>query len=463
MPVLAKLFQHPVVAILLGAWLFGIPAVLNGFPFIFPDSGDYLVLHPLLYRSPYYGLLITFFHWNRFIWLPIVMQCVVVSHLLWLLTRLVMGHPSPKSFLLLAGLLTAFSSLPFFTGFIMADIFTPVMFLIMYIIGFHYRSLPRQLLVYLFVLNCIATAAHISNLTLGIFLLVLFAFIVLITSKHSREHFKPLAVLTAPIAATAGAILLFNVVIFNSWSLSPAGQSFILANMIQYGPARHYLTDSCPGAGYRICTYLNQLPETANELLWSSGMYEKLGGFAGMQHEAKEIVTRTIQTRPLEVFELVLRNFATGLATHEPAAEFRPDYQVPAFPNLIDLKFGNRAAAAYKASAEMRDAIPHRLIKAIDDVTFPAAGFVVIAFTFAGRKRLAPETIALSIAVVGFVLADTLLCTAVSGVFDRYQARVTWLVVCVALLLLLVQFSPERASRGTQSSGDLKPKPRRDA
>jgi len=140
---------------------------------------------------------------------------------------------------------------------------------------------------------------------------------------------------------------------------------------------------------------------------------------------------------------MVLRNFAAGLATHEPAAELRPDVQVPYFPNLIDLKFGNRAAAAYKASAEMRDAVPHRLIKAIDDVTFPAAGFVVIAFTFAGRKRLAPETIALSIAVVGFVLADTLLCTAVSGVFDRYQARVTWLVVCVALLLLLSQFSPK--------------------
>ena len=180
------------------------PALLNGFPFIFPDSGDYLCFHPLLHRSPYYALFIFFFHLNRFIWAPVVVQSLIVSHLLWLLTLLIGGaaHAAAR-FLLLVILLAVFSSLPFFTGFIMADIFTPIMFLTMYIIVFHYKSLSRPLLVYLLMLDCVATAAHVTNLPLAIGTVALFA--VLALSFRQRQHLRPLALLAPPIILTVAA------------------------------------------------------------------------------------------------------------------------------------------------------------------------------------------------------------------------------------------------------------------
>jgi hypothetical protein len=67
--------------ILTGAAIMILPVLCNGFSFVFPDSGDYLVFHPLLHRSPYYGLFIFFFHLNRFIWGPIIAQALIVSHL----------------------------------------------------------------------------------------------------------------------------------------------------------------------------------------------------------------------------------------------------------------------------------------------------------------------------------------------------------------------------------------------
>jgi hypothetical protein len=56
-----------------------------------------------------------------------------------------------------------------------------------------------------------------------------------------------------PIGLTVAAVILFNGLIFCTWPLTPASQSFFTANLIAYGPGRAYLTEVCPKAGYKIC------------------------------------------------------------------------------------------------------------------------------------------------------------------------------------------------------------------
>lgn len=431
----SKDVSRAILPVSLGAMLFIIPTILNGFPFIFPDSGDYLVLRPLLHRSPYYGLFITFFHLNHFIWLPIVMQCLVVSHLLWLMLQRVSGAASTGRFLVLALILTLATTLPFFTGFIMADIFTSILFLTMYLLAFHLPSLSRPLVIYLLLLDCVATSAHISHLTLGVSILILFSLLILISGERIVQRFKAIALLVVPIGAAGAAILLFNVVIFGAWSLSPAGQSFFMANLIQYGPARHYLQTACPAAGYKICAYVDILPETADDFLWSSGLFQKLGSFPGMQSEAAEIVRKTVETRPAEVVAMVGRNFSAGLLKHEPAAEFYSSFQVPSFAELMSVKFGPATRAAYENSAEMRDAIPHDLIRTIDQLATPLAFLALCAVALSAIGRRSSDTFMLATAVIFFILGNTLLCTTLSGVHDRYQARVTWLAMMALIML----------------------------
>ncbi len=425
----------PVALILFGGFALASPAIMNGFPFIFPDSGDYLVFTPHLYRSPYYGLFIFFFHWNRFIWAPVFMQALVVSHLLWIMVGLHRSSQKGTYFVLLI-LLLSVSSLPFFVGFIMPDIFTSVMFVVMYIIGFHRDKLTRALLIYLVALDCVATAAHISNLTLGSGLFGLFVLLWMLETLSKREVVTRIALVVLPIGLSAAAVLLYNVVIFGSWSLSSGGQSFFMAHMIEYGPARSYLEDACPREGYKICAYLHQLPETADELLWESGLFNKLGGFTGMAAESRAIVSRTIAERPADVARMVRKNFVAGLFTHEPAAEFRAVYQVPSFTGLITGKFGQQAAGAYLDSAEMRDTIPHGLIRAVDDVEVPALFCTLALLGAVARRRGDREAYVLAVIMICGVLWDTLLCTAISNVHDRYQARVTWLIPMAVFLLV---------------------------
>jgi hypothetical protein len=440
-----------VFAILTGAAVLTLPAWFNGFPFVFPDSGDYLVFHPLLHRSPYYGLFIFFFHLNRFIWGPIITQAIIVAHLLWMLTRLTGGAERAESrFLLLAVLLTLLSSLPFFVGFIMADICTPIMFLAMYMIAFHYEALSRPMLAYLLLLDCVATSGHITNLPLAVGLLALFIILVAVQSRRGmRLHALPLKLLAAPIALTVAAVLLFNGLIFGTWSLSPASQSFSLANLIAYGPGRHYLHDVCPRARYKICAYTDNLPASADALLWSSGIFERLGGFPGMQDEARQIVRGTLETYPAEVATMIVHNFAAGLVTHAPAAEFRAANLagVPSFPQLIERKFGPAALHAFENSAQMHDALPYALLNHIDRLVFPLSSLGLAFVAATAYRRRDAATLALALATAGFVLGDMLLCTALSGVHDRYQARVTWLVPLTVLLYVLSARHKIAASR----------------
>lgn len=435
----------PLFLILAAAMLFSIPALLNGFPFIFPDSSDYLIFTPRLYRSPFYGLFIFFFHMNRFIWPPVFAQALIVSGLLWLMVDLHAQRNKTLIFSLLALALGLASSLPFFTGFIMADIFTPVMFILMYIIGFHYGKLPRPLLILLLLLDCVATAAHISNLTMGALILPLFLILFAWQGSPGREIIKRGGLLAGPVALTAIAILLFNGLIFGSWSLSPAAPSFLMANLIESGPARTYLKGACPQAGYKICPYVDRLPTKADYLLWwGSGIYDELGGFQGMQKEAAEITAATIQRYPMQVARIMAGNFFAALNAHEPARELTPSADVPPARKLLALKFGPQAESAYLQSAEMRDTIPHSLIRGVDAMVAPGAFFTLFAAgvmaALRGRKQIA----ALAAVAVCAYLGNALLCAAISGVHDRYQARVTWLLPMAAFFAIYALLETRR-------------------
>lgn len=423
------------LVVMAGALVLMLPALANGFPFMFPDSGDYLVFTPQLHRSPYYGLFIAFFHVNHFIWGPVVAQCLIVSHLLWLALQTFGSGRLIRDFAVCVAALTAFSSLPFFTGFIMADIFTALMFLLLYLIAFHIETYTRPLQAYLLLLTCVSMAAHISNLTMAVALLPLLLGLLLWSGRSPAAAARRVALLLVPIALTAAATLLNNVVIHRSVSLSPAGQSFLMANLIHYGPARSHIREACPEAGYKICAYADRLPETANDLLWNTGIYAELGNFKGMEEEARAIVRATLAERPREVAGMVASNLLAALATREPGREFRPEEHIPEVSDLLLKKFGPDANAAYLASLQMRGELPHGLLRAIDAVAVPAALVALILLAVAAARDGRRESAALAVIVICSVAGNTLLCAAVSGVHDRYQARVTWLLLFAALLL----------------------------
>ena len=420
------------VAVVMGAFWLSIPTLVNGFPFVFPDSVDYLVFTPHIYRSPFYGLFIFFFHLDRFIWGPIIAQALIASHLLWVYVRIYTGEPKLRRFASIVLTLGLFSSLPFFTGFIMPDFFTSVMILTFYLLGFQRAKLGGVEQIYFVMLGCVAICAHVSHLPQAVVLAFLVLVLHLRLGNSLRSSLRRGAILSLPLTLAICAIFLNNLLIHRVFALFPAGQIFVLANMIEQGPARDYLHEVCPDAKLKICGSWSTLPETSDEFLWSTDNLQRLGGFEGMREEAAAIVAGTIRTRPGQVLRAMVNSIARTFLVHAPGAELFPLSNDPWMADVLLKKFGPDTLRAYKASLAARDMIPREFLQAFDEVTFPAAVLaLLIAVSCAVRRRLV-DTLPLALFVTVAVVINNVLCAAGSGVHDRYQARVTWLVALSA-------------------------------
>jgi hypothetical protein len=100
-----------------------IPAIVNGFPFIFVDSSDYIILTPRLYRSSFYQIFLFFSTLRISLWSAIIVQAAICCFVLGIIFK-AFGQ-NGRLFLSLAAL-TFFSSLGIFVDFVMPDVFTGV-------------------------------------------------------------------------------------------------------------------------------------------------------------------------------------------------------------------------------------------------------------------------------------------------------------------------------------------------
>ncbi|MFY9287620.1 MAG: hypothetical protein WAO98_03865 [Alphaproteobacteria bacterium] len=433
--------QHVAISVLiiLGAVILMLPAIFNGFPFVFQDSADYLIFTPRLYRSPFYGLLISFFHLNQFIWAPIIAQALIGSHLIYVMVKIQNISRVKRTFLLLVSLLTVASPLPYFVGFVMPDIFTAYMFVVLYLIGFYFLTFPIITRIYFLLLACVSIAAHLSHLAMAIGIVFLFIPLAYWGGRSWQNIRMHTAFLLLPILLTACAYLSFNYFAFHSTSLSPAGQTFFLANLIEHGPAHEYLQTACPKAGYKICTKVDQLPVKAEDFLWKEGYLNELGGFSEMAAESRAVTFAVVKEHPKEVITMMFQNFAEGLNTHKPAAELAPHF-FPTWTSIftvLNQKFGPDALSGFEQSTQMKDQINHVLIESIDEVIIPTSFILLVILGLYAAIRRRRDLTILTVFIICSVLGNTLLCVTVSGIHDRYQARVSWLLVMTAFLVVL--------------------------
>jgi len=109
------------------ALLLMLPALWNGFPFLFWDSGDYLTAtltgERVVYRDPAYGFLVAPLHAGFSLWGVAAGQCLLSAWVLWETLRQVLPRLGREGvYLALVALLAFGSSLPWFAGQIMPDI-----------------------------------------------------------------------------------------------------------------------------------------------------------------------------------------------------------------------------------------------------------------------------------------------------------------------------------------------------
>src|SRR5262249_7363826 len=140
-----------------------VPALWNGFPFIFADTGGYLArpyLHQLdLGRSALYGLFLALGVGFDF-WPVVLVQAVVCAWMVILTLRTHGAGGRPGLALVVVGGLALFTSLPWYVGQLMPDIFVPLAVLGIHLLAFRTRKLRRIEIIGVSVVVAIAIASH---------------------------------------------------------------------------------------------------------------------------------------------------------------------------------------------------------------------------------------------------------------------------------------------------------------
>jgi hypothetical protein len=114
--------------------------------------------------SAYYSLLILPLHQGVTLWPVVLVQGAIVSHLVYLIVRCVTGGALGRlATLLIVAALALLSSLPWITGQLMPDAFTPVVFLGVFLLAFCSYQLARAELIYVGALTAVAIATHLSQ------------------------------------------------------------------------------------------------------------------------------------------------------------------------------------------------------------------------------------------------------------------------------------------------------------
>lgn len=415
------------------------PALWNGFPLIFPDTGGYLS-RPIegtltMGRSALYG-------WFLYISMPLLFWPVIVAQAATMIAVVLLALRShglggrPWLTLGIVTMLSFLTSLPWFAAQLMPDILFPAAVLALHLLVFRTAQLNAAERLGLVALIATAVACHMAALGLCIGLVAALWLL-------SRIQYFALPVPRIGYAAGAAAAgialcLISNFAIAGSATFTPGGSSFLFGRLVEDGIAARYLGDRCPDPTLRICQYAKTLPANADDWLWGPDTaFYKLGGPAGFGPEATRIIVGSLQRYPL------MHAAAAALATLEQFAKFKTEISFENNEPTFET-FREDAPDLLAPLMQARQQTAPFDVAALNIVHVPVAALSIAAlaavFMFRRRLGLTPDVTALCLSILLALAINAAVCGVFSHPVDRYQSR----LVVLAPFALALAFAAHR-------------------
>lgn len=451
--------RDTVLAIAIATPILCWPAVANGFPLIFPDTGPYL--GPAYAnawpfdRSGFYGIAIApplkLVDGVAGLWLAMLLQVAAVAAVLvFSLRKLGIGLLPQLAIIAVVATLT---SLPWHSAQLAPDALTGIVVLLTWLAVSRDPRAPGSPLLWF-----AAVAAAITHVThIGIMAVAAAATLIVYGFSGWRIGSRLLASIVA-LAMVAGIQMAGNGVTLGRWAISPAGPVFLFARMNEDGiiprwAERHCGRDAPP----ELCRLQAAMPRDSQPALWnrrspinrSVWFGQNRWHWVSMMGQANR---QAIIEQPLAFAAAAARGGANQFVSFGTLDD---DCPWPcADPNYILVHtiqtHRPEILPALERSAQFRDTLPKEAIRA---ATFPltVAGLVfLLPMLLLAWRRKDVALLALLSSVALALVANAAMTGALSDVHDRYQSRLVWLAPFVVIAALL--------SRGNSSLGT----PRRD-
>ncbi|MGN7999796.1 hypothetical protein [Sphingomonas sp. 22176] len=458
--------------------LFLVPAAINRSPILYPDSVGYFqagkaaasaahiplpAAHPAAApaqsspaaamgintedgvsdaRSVYYGTAFILSWAVAGLWaLPVLQALLCVVAIYAALRHLAPAAPQGVRWTVVAatGLI---GGAGIFATTLMPDVFAGLLILALAIIAIYRPAVSRLELFGWLALGVAAILFHKSHLLLA---LGMFCALLLLGLVTRRPRWASLGLIALLIAVGGLGQVAFSMAARHA-GLTVYSPPFLLARVIGDRTAEQYLRETCAQTPYATCRFVSRMPMTENEFLWSGD--GNASSFASLSAAEKAqicseqwpIVLGTLRTHGLEQLGKsvagVFRQIASVGVT---------EYAV--MPRDATTTLLHPDVAAYRQDSGIAtQTMPLRLLSSLMLASY-ALGGVALAVLAVRLSRRASDTqpvvlwptrlFEATLLVVFAVLLNGAVCGAISGVFDRYQGRVAWLIPLFALAILI--------------------------
>ncbi len=433
------------------------PALLNGYPLVFADTGTYLsqvVERHLGWDRPvFYALFILPLHLTLTTWPVIIAQAVLTVLVLRVALRAFAG--STRYLGPMVAMLAVLTGLPWVTSDLIPDFATALLTIVLALLVVVPDRLGRREVWVLALLAGALIVVHLSNLLLAPLLLC-----VLVPLRRRLGARAPLGAwgllrAAGPAAAAALALATVNLLGHGRFSPSPYGNVFVLTRSLYDGPAMDALRRHCAQQPWRLCVLLHEgLPASSDEFLWqpSSPLYA-VGGPKLVSAEAGAILHAALRDEPLAVLGHALRDLVRqlGMADTGDGLEAWPGPVTPVIHRDFPPAEARRYDAARQTLGHLRVA---DWLQAMHRVALALGVLATLAAIAAAVHRRNPVA-ALCVATLICLLGNAAITGALSGPHNRYQSRIAWLAGFAPLTAGLALGRGDRPLRLSQSRGPV--------
>ena len=420
------------------------PALYNGYPLLFSDTGTYVssafMLKPPSSRPVGYGLFINLFSFHFTLWSVMFIQSLFMNLLIYKVLRII--FPGSKIFFkhfTIIVILMLVSSLSWYGCQIMPDIFTSGMLLIIVLV-FTRDKITIGEGILLSVLYFFFIISHLSHFPLTFMVLVTILILKLIRVKlfvNKKLFFRRLIWLALIMVVSSLVLRTHHYSHGKGFRISLTSNVFLAARLTETGILKDYLEETCDGETNILCDDLENLPTTVNGFLWLDSSPMKKAGLNWEQADsAFSDVIYGVFTSP---------KYLLRFSWESIKATSRQLFNVDIGSGLIPYK--KNSPPYYPIKAHMGNESVEMLVTAqsfgqLDFKFFNLINYfilsisLIIIFWATYYRKLNRNLVALIVVTAVGIIYNAAITASLSNISDRKQARLTWLVVFIALIIV---------------------------
>ncbi|MEO6093083.1 MAG: hypothetical protein ABIT04_08615 [Novosphingobium sp.] len=401
-----------------------------------PEKSDHFVNAG---RSVYYGLTVTIADAIGGFWLSVLFQALIVVWAIGLLVQLFAPrHPFLAPVIVIA--LALFTSISFFASFLMPDFLTGIVVIAAAALLTGWPRMRLAVRCQWLMLLLFGLISHNTNIVITGMLLAVGFLLVWIVGRRA-----PLAgglALVATLAAALGLQAAAGLAVSMVYHAESSNPPFLTATLAEDPPGYHYLRDTCPDNGFRVCKFIGQLPEDSNDFLWSHEPGRAL--YATASDELRSTLSSEQFPFALAVlrhdfFGQLAASFDHFVAQLRQFSLLAVAYSPGLNAHLLELLPRDRTDEL-RASRLYEGRLPLSRFNLVNRVAIALSlvGIVIFLirdFPRSGTVDLSRQLWLFVMLVILGVVFNAAVTGVLSNVTDRYQARVIWLIPAAALLI----------------------------